>query len=209
MNTHTNGWDAGPADLPPVLSATNDICHACGQIIVGEVHPDHERWCNAPEAGCECALVACAACCEWCEREDFPTAAEWLVDKMTMEHPTAGRALINACWVLRTVRSGSLPGLRAVWTEIVTTADILVEIEAAVADAGWSLDTIDWKELRHRWYDAAKLLHEAGDLDMTLALAPEVHIMIDEPPAAEPTPWPNSWRREGVLADGGDVYLLA
>lgn len=207
MNS-TNGWDAGPNDLPPAVAAL-EVCHACGRVIVGDVHPDHERWCNAPETGCECALVACAACCEWCDREDFPTAGEWLVDKLTMEHPRAGLAILNACWVLRTVRSGSLPGLRKIWAEIVTRADILEEIEAAVADAGGSLDTVDWKELRGRWYDAARLLHEAGDLDMTMSSAPEVHVVIDEPPAAELTPWPNSWRREGVLADGGDVYLFA
>ncbi len=202
--------DPDPAPVAAVADPAAVVCDHCGQAIVGEVHPDHERWCNKPDTGCQCVINACAGCCEWCQREDFPTAAEWLVDKLTMEHPRAGLAIINACWVLRTIRSGSLPGLRKVWTEIVTRADILEEVEAAVADAGGSLDILDWKELRGHWYEAARLLHEAGDLDLTMASAPEVHVVIEDMSAvAEPTPWPETWQRTGEEAMGVEVFTFA
>lgn len=232
MTNKQTGWDifevdpfaafdddpaAVPAD-PAAVAISADpaavVCYHCGQAIKGDVHEDHERWCNKPETGCQCAINSCAGCCEWCEREDFPTAAEWLVDKLTMEHPTAGRALINACWVLKMVRSGSLPGLRAIWTDIVVQADILVDIEAAVADAGLSLEMLDWKELRHRWFDAATILRYAGELDLADARpedvepAPVVTIEPEAAQAAEAIPWPTAWQRADAMVEGAEVFML-
>lgn len=151
------------------------ICDRCGEPIDGSdkdptiPHEDHERWCAGPDdSDCTCDLHAHDGCCEWCEREDFPDIGTWLLHKMSMENSLICIPLINACWVLRTARSSSLLGLRQVWQKIVTDANYLEEIEAALAEAGFAIDTIRWDELRSTWYDTAKALDEAGDLCLSV-----------------------------------------
>lgn len=185
------GQPAIEIDLDATISATGEpepvICYRCGQPIDGAnedpevVHPDHERWCDGPDTGCDCDLPTHAGCCEWCEREDFPDVGTWLLHKMTMEHQTIGVAVLNACWVLRTAKSSSLPGLRHVWTRIVTEACYVEEIEAALAEVGFDLDTIRWDELRGTWYDTVKQLDEAGELRIL-----GDHGFAPEPAEAEP-----------------------
>lgn len=162
---------AAPAATVSLDEPNPVICHQCGEPIEtafedpDSVHQDHERWCDGPnDPGCTCDLPAHDGCCEWCEREDFPDIGTWLVHKMSMENPNVCIPLVNACWVLRTARSSSLPGLRQVWHKIVTDADYMEEIDAALAEVGFAIDTIRWDELRGTWYDTAKALDEAGEL---------------------------------------------
>ncbi len=180
ISSLTKTWTLSDVLAQPAVTVSLDepklvICHRCGEPILGSdedptiPHDDHERYCDGPDdPGCTCNLPAHATCCEWCEREDFPDIQTYVLHKMSMENPRVCIPLVNACWVLRTARSSSLPGLRQVWQRIVTDADYMTEIEAALAEVGADLSSIRWDELRGTWYDTAKTLDEAGELSLSV-----------------------------------------